>query len=108
MEDGSPYRRLVARGDQPLATVEQQSEKARLAASIEERRRETTEQRQLRIAEWESRRRKQREPMQEVPDAFDFHLAGEQTLDAGEAYVIDATPRPGYHPKRPPPRSCPR
>ncbi len=99
LQEGSPYRRLVARNDQPLPPAEQQAEQNKLQANIEERRRETPAQRQRRIAEWEQRREKQREPMRELPDAFDFRLVGEQSLNGGEAYVIDATPKPGYRPK---------
>jgi hypothetical protein len=37
--------------------------------------------------------------MKELPDAFDFRLVGEEALASGAAYVIDATPKPGYKPK---------
>ena len=99
LQEGSPYRRLVARNDQPLSAAEQQAEHNKLAANIEERRHETPEQRRRRIAEWERRREKQREPIRELPDAFDFRLVGEESLNGGRAYVIDATPKPGYRPK---------
>src|SRR5436305_1808016 len=39
--EGSPYRRLVARNDQPLSPKEQQEEQAKLQKSIAERRAET-------------------------------------------------------------------
>jgi hypothetical protein len=97
--DGTRYRRLVARNDQPLSAKDQKQEEESLRKSIEDRRRETPEQRQRRIGEWEARRDKQREPLQEVPDAFDFQLVGEEPLNGGYAYVIDATPKPGYKPK---------
>ncbi len=99
LQEGSPYRRLVARNDQPLSADEQQAEQNKLRANIEERRRETPAQRQRRIAEWERRRQKQREPLSELPDAFDFRVVGEQSLNGGQAYVIDATPKPGFRPK---------
>ncbi len=34
-----------------------------------------------------------------MPDAFDFRVVGEQSLNGGQAYVIDATPKPDYRPK---------
>jgi hypothetical protein len=98
-EEGSPYRRLVARNDQPLSASEQQQEAEKLERDMELRRKETAEQRGRRIAEWERRRARQREPLKELPDAFDFHMVGEEALNGGTAYVIDATPRPGYKPK---------
>jgi hypothetical protein len=99
MQEGSPYRRLVARNDQPISTEEQQNEQFKLQHSIEERRKETPSQREHRIAEWERRQQKQREPLKEIPDAFDFRIVGEESLNGGDAYVIDATPKPGYRPK---------
>lgn len=99
LQEGSPYRRLVARNDQPLSAEEQQRERDKLLKSIDDRRKETADQRSRRITEWERRRQKQREPLLELPDAFDFHLVGEERLNGGDAYVIDAVPKPGYRPK---------
>jgi hypothetical protein len=99
LPDGTPYRRLVARDDRPLAASEEKEEEERLRQSIEAGRKETPEQRQRRVQEWEARQNKRREAIQEVPDAFDFQLAGEESLNGGHAYVIDATPKPGYKPK---------
>ncbi len=99
LQEGSPYRRLVARNDQPLSAAEQQQEDQKLRNNIEQRRKETPEQRQRRIAEWERRVHKQREPARELPDAFNFRIVGEERLNGGDTWVIDATPKPGYKPK---------
>jgi hypothetical protein len=37
--------------------------------------------------------------MNEVPDAFKFRLAGAENLPTGPAWVIEATPKPGFEPK---------
>jgi len=97
--DGSPYRRLVAHNDQPLSHEEQKEEEKKLKNSNEQRRKESEEQRRKRIADWERKREKQREPLREVPDAFHFRLVSEEALNGGQAWVIDATPKPGYKPK---------
>jgi len=89
----------VARDDHPLSDEERKAEEEKLLKSVEDRRQETPEQRQRRISEWEARREKQRESLREISDAFDFRLAGEESLNGGQAYVIDATPKPGYKPK---------
>ena len=99
--EGSPYRRLVARNDQPLSPKEVKKEEDKLRNSIEQRRKETEEQRARRVADWDRRRERQREPLKELPDAFDFRLTGEERFDSGPAYVIDATPKPGYKPRLP-------
>ncbi len=97
--EGSPYRRLVARDDKPISDQEQKLEQQKLEFNIEERRKETPEQRERRIAEWNRREERRRAPLREVPDAYDFKLAGEETVDGVGCYVIQATPKPGYKPK---------
>jgi hypothetical protein len=98
--EGSPYRRLVARNDRPLSTKEQQLEEAKLQKSIADRRRETPEQRDRRIADWERRQERQREPIKELLEAFNFTKAGEEKLNGADAWVIDGAPKPGYRPTR--------
>ena len=97
--DGSTYRRLVARNDKPLSPEEQKAEDERLRRTDAERRKETPEQRQARIADWRRRRDERNAPYQEVPDAFNFKLTGEEKIDGVPAYVIDATPKPDFKPK---------
>ena len=97
--EGSPYRRLVARDDRPLPPQEERKEQEKLRRSIDERSKEAPAERQRRIAEWDHKQQRQREPLKELPDAFDFRLAGEEMLNGRDAYVIAATPKPGYKPK---------
>ena len=99
--EGSPYRRLVARNDKPLSPKDQRKEEEKLQKSIADRRQETPEQRERRVAEWERKKQKQREPLKELPDAFTFKLTGEEALNGGVAYVIEGSPKPGYRPKSP-------
>jgi hypothetical protein len=97
--EGSPYRRLIERDDQPLSPDEERKEEEKLRKSIEERRKETEAQRAKRIADFEKRRRKEIELIGELPKAFDFRVVGEETVSGAEAWVLDATPRPGYEPR---------
>jgi hypothetical protein len=97
--EGSPYRRLVARNGKPISAEEQKAEQDKLQSGIEQRRHETAEQRDRRVADWHHKQEKQREPLQEFPDAFNFRMAGEESLEGAAVYVIDATPKPGYKPK---------
>ncbi len=97
--EGSPYRRLVARNGQPIGAAEQQAEHEKLQQGIEQRRKETPEQRERRVADWRRKQEKQREPLKEFCDAFDFRIAGAESLDGYAVWVIDATPKPGYKPK---------
>ncbi|HPQ16822.1 MAG TPA: hypothetical protein PLP04_16440, partial [Bryobacteraceae bacterium] len=47
---GSPYRRLIARDDKPLSPDEDREEQRKLLECIEQRRKETAEERARRIA----------------------------------------------------------
>ena len=97
--EGSPYRRLVARDDKPLSPKDQRKEEEKLQNSIADRRKETPEQRERRVADWERKQQRQREPLKELPEAFTFKLTGEEALNGGEAFVIELAPKPGYRPK---------
>jgi len=97
MLEGSPYRRLVGKDDHPLSPEEERSEQKKLADSIAQRQKETPAERARRIADWEKKRQREREPLDEVPDAFNFQIAGEGQIDGRDAWIIEGTPRPGYH-----------
>jgi hypothetical protein len=98
-QDGSPYRRLVARNGVALTAQEQQAEDEKMQWNIAERRKETKEQRDKRIAEWRKRLDRQREPLNEVPDAFDFRITREEPMQGAGTWVIDGTPKPSFKPK---------
>jgi hypothetical protein len=97
MLEGSPYRRLVGKDDHPLSGEEERTEQKKLEESIAQRRKETPAERSKRIAEWEKKRQREREPLDELPDAFDFRIAGEEQIDGRDAWIITGTPRSGYH-----------
>jgi hypothetical protein len=97
--EGSPYRRLVKRNDQPLPLDEEKQQQANLQRSIGERRKETPEQRRGRIADWDRKRQERQKDLAEVPEAFDLLLAGEDVIGGVPVWIIDGTPHPGYKPK---------
>ena len=94
--EGSPYRRLAERNGAPLSASEAKKEQEKLARSVSERSRESAAQRRLRLAEYENRPKWQREAWHELPDAFDFRLAGEEGAGLHKMFVIEATARAGY------------
>lgn len=99
MIEGSPYRRLLERDGKPIPQAEQDLQAAYLKDNVDRRRKETPAERTRRIADYEKRRDRFRAAIREIPLAFDFKLVGEETLAGREAWVMDATPRSGYHPK---------
>ena len=97
--EGSPFRRTVSRDDKPLPPKDEEKEQERLRKSIEDRKRETPEQKQQRIVEWKRKQEHQHEPLTEIPDGFFLKLAPDDIIDGHPAWVVDATPKPGYKPK---------
>lgn len=96
---GQPYRRLIEREDKPLPPDEQRKQQAKLDKEAARLDRETPEQRQRRLAEYEKQRRHDRQFLLEIIDAYDFHLEPDQTLDGQPVWVIDGVPKPGYRAK---------
>jgi hypothetical protein len=99
LQEGTPYRRLIQRDDRPLPPTEEKKEQQSFAKSIAERRRESAAERAKRLSAYERRPDWQREAWHELPDAFEFRLVGEGTLDGHSAFIIEATPRHGYQPR---------
>jgi hypothetical protein len=97
---GQPHRRMLERDGNPLPADEQRKEQAKLDKLAVKLQNETPEQRQRRVTEYEKRRGKDRDFLREVTDLYDFHLEGDQPVDGHAAWVISATPKLGYQPKR--------
>jgi hypothetical protein len=93
-------RRLIAKDDKPLSAKDAAKEEEKIQKLIDKRRNESDAQRQKRLKEEEKEREEGRHFVKEVADAYDFKLAGIETLDGRETYVIDGEPRPGFEPKR--------
>jgi hypothetical protein len=54
--------------------------------------------REMRMADFLRRRERFQRSVQEIPDAFDFRLVGEEMVGSRPVYVIEALPHPGYQP----------
>ncbi len=72
-----PYRRLVEKDGHPLTPAEEKREQQKLDKLIAGRNRESEADRAKQLAEYEKRRTRQREDLQQIPEAFDFKLLGE-------------------------------
>jgi hypothetical protein len=85
-----PFEQLVERNGRPPSAEEERKQNEKL----DKLKRETPEQRAERL-------RKQEEEntslVREVPKAFDFQLVGEEVVNGRPAYVLQATPHPGYY-----------
>jgi hypothetical protein len=97
---GEPHHRLLERDGKPLSSADQRKEQDKLDQAVAKREHETPEQRARREADYEKQREKDREFLREVPDLFDFRLVGDEKIDGHDVWVIAATPKEGYQPKR--------
>jgi len=88
--NGVPFEQLVERNGEPPSAAQERKQKGEL----DKLKRETPEQRaeQLRKQEEENT-----SIVQEVPKAFDFQVIGEEAVNGRPAYILQATPHPGYH-----------
>jgi hypothetical protein len=86
--NGDSFEQWVRHDGQPLSTSRQNDQERKLAA----RRRESPSQAAQRLA----KERREREFYKEIPDAFDFRIVGEEPMPTGPAWVLEATPHPGY------------
>src|SRR5580698_9188827 len=98
MIDGSPYNLVTAMNDQPLVPGDQAEEQRKLQKEIEKRQKESERERGKRIAKSDRERMHEHEMLQEMVDAFQFHLNGEAQVDGRSCWVLDAEPKPGYEP----------
>jgi hypothetical protein len=98
MLDGSPYNKLIAINDQPLPASASAAQERKLKQVTAERQRESAGARQKRIGEYQRERRQDHALMAQMASAFDYKLAGEETVDGRRCFVLDATPKPGYQP----------
>ncbi len=55
-------------------------------------------ERTVHMTDFQTRRERYRKSIREIPEAFQFRLAGEEMVAGRAAFVIEATPKPGYRP----------
>ena len=93
---GRPFRRLIAKNGKPLSEKEAEREESHMNREVEKRRRESEEENSKERRQYEKRRENQRKFADEIPDAFDFEIAGQETMGGREVWVISATPKAGF------------
>jgi hypothetical protein len=93
---GEPYRRMLEHDGKPLPPEQQRKEQEKLDKTAARIERELPEQKQRRQDAYEKQRRRDREFLLEIPDAYDLHLEPEQRIDGRDVWVISGAPKPGY------------
>ena len=97
---GEPHRRMLERNGKPLTADEQRKEQQKLDKAVAKLDGETDAQRQRRLEQLEKQREKDRDFFREVTDLYDLRIEGQDQIDGLDVWVISATPKPGYQPKR--------
>ena len=87
--NGVPFEQLVEHNGRPPSAEEQRKQKDKL----DKLKRETREERVARLRQEEENNTSL---IREVPLAFDFKQIGEEVVNGRPAYVLQATPHPGY------------
>jgi hypothetical protein len=98
---GVRYERLIAVDDKPLAEAEQKKEEEKLDKFLAKYRDESESAREKRLEKERKQREEGRLFLQDVVNAYDFRLAGEEKVDGADSYIIEATPRADFHPTQP-------
>src|SRR5580698_5618394 len=93
---GEPVERLIAKDDKPLSDKDAKKEEEKIQKVIEKRKNESEEDRKKREAKEEKEREQNRQFVREVADAYNFRMAGIESLAGRDTYVIDGEPKPGY------------
>jgi hypothetical protein len=94
---GTPYERLTRKDGHPLTPAEQRKEDRKYDRARRQREAETAAQREARIRKYDS----ERSFVNDIPEAYTFKAAGEETVGGRPAWVITMTPRPGFTPTTP-------
>ncbi len=91
---GTPYERLILKDGHPLSAEEQRKENRKFEKVLEQRENEPRAEREARIRKYES----ERAFLQDIPNAYNFTLLGEENVEGRPAWVIRMTPRRGFMP----------
>jgi hypothetical protein len=86
--NGARFEQLLEHNGQPPTAKEQK----RSDDDLDKLKHETLDEQAARLR----KDQENRAFLQDVLEAFDFRLIGEETLDGRPAYVLQATPHPGY------------
>jgi hypothetical protein len=96
MIDGSDYRFPLAVDGQNLPPDRHKEELAKLGMEIRKRRAESAPERARRIEKWKKERDENGELLLDFPVAFNFQFLREETKNGHAAWVLAATPKPGF------------
>jgi hypothetical protein len=95
--EGTPYERLIRKNGSPLGPAKQRREDRKYLKTLKERENESPSERAVRIRRYES----DRAFIGDIPEAYNFRLLGEETVEGRPAWVVQMTSRPEFIPSAP-------
>jgi hypothetical protein len=95
---GEQVQRLTEKDDKPLDAKEAAKEDEKIQKIIDKRKNESDDTRRKREEKEVKDREDERAFVRDIADAYNFTLAGSETLEGRETWVIDGEPRPGFVP----------
>lgn len=93
---GEQYRKLVSKDGRPLSDKDAEREQNKLDKQIEKRKNESPSEATKRQ---EKDLREAREFRDQILEAYDFRIVGEEDVDGRPCYRIHADPKPGFRPR---------
>lgn len=96
--DGTSYRKLIEKDGKPLSASEAQDEQAKMDREIQKRKSESPSQRAKRQATEQKEREEGVRFRNEVLQAFNFTMEGDETIGPYKAWRIRADQNPGFKP----------
>jgi hypothetical protein len=91
---GEPYNRVVVKSGRKLGGEDAEREQQKFNKACRERENESPEARAAYLRKAQS----QHAFANEVPNAYDVKLIGEETIDGRPAWILQMTPRADFHP----------
>ena len=92
------YTHLIQRNDKPLSQDEARKVEKKLNDTMDKRGHETAAERQERLVDFDKRHQQEHAFLLEVPEAYDFRIVREETLNGRPAFVISGEPRESFRP----------
>ena len=96
-----PYLRRIRKDDKPLTDKEERKEAEKVDRFVAERKNESEEEHEKRLAKQEKERQEARAFVRDIINAYDFRIVGEEQVDGHDTYVVDAIPRKDFRPTQP-------
>lgn len=97
--DGTEYKRLLEKDGKPLGEKDARNEQQKMDKEIEKRRNESPDARRKRLAKREKELDEAKEFREQIPDAFEWTLKGEEAVNGYPCYRLSAEPKADFRPR---------